>query len=55
MQQDKTTVKLTSTHYAMLKCRGMCPKDYEFVKETYGSLYVRNKVTGAIKILNKHN
>lgn len=43
------------SHRAMLRCRGMKAKDYEFVKETYTSLYVRNVHTGVVKILQKHN
>lgn len=43
------------SHRAMLRCRVMKAKDYEFVKETYTSLYVRNVHTGVVKILQKHN
>lgn len=42
-------------HHQMLKCRGLDTKDYEIVKETYGSLYIRHKKTKVVKILYKHN
>lgn len=45
----------TSTHRKMLQVRNLDPRNYEFVKETYGSLYVRDKRTGTIKIINKKN
>ena len=52
---EKETVKLTSNHKVMLRRRGLDPKDYVFVKETYGALCVRNIHTGVVKILNKRN
>lgn len=49
-QNDK---KLNSTHYAMLKIRGLDPKNYTLVKDTYTSLYLRDKRDGSLKILYK--
>ena len=46
---------LKPRHRDMLSHRGMKSKDYEFVKETYTSLYVRNIRTGVVKILIKNN
>ena len=46
---------LTSNHKDMLRCRGLDPKNYTFVKESYGSLYVRDIRTGKIKIIYKQN
>ena len=53
MTEKKKT--LTNNHKVSLRRRGLDPKDYVFVKETYGALYVRNIHTGAIKIINKCN
>lgn len=39
----------------MLKRRGLNPDDYVIVKNTYGSLYVKNIHTGTVKIINKKN
>jgi hypothetical protein len=39
----------------MLEKRGLDPKNFEFVKETYAVLYVRDIRTGMMKILNKNN
>ena len=47
--------KFKPHHYQMLKCRGLDANKYEFVKETYGSLYIRNKETKVVKILYKNN
>lgn len=47
--------KFDSNDKAVLRRRGLNPDDYEFVKETYCALYIRNKLTGIIKILNKSN
>lgn len=53
MAEKKTP--FTSTHRKMLHVRGLDPRNYELVKETYGSLYIRDKATGVVKILNKKN
>lgn len=47
--------KLTSNHIAMLRRRGLDPKNYEVIKDTYSSLYLRDLRTGAIKIITKMN
>ena len=52
MKEEK---KLTYNHEVMLRRRGLDPKDYAFVKETYVTLFVRNIHTGQIKIINKQN
>lgn len=39
----------------MLHYRGLDPVNYELVKETYGSMYLRDKRDGSIKIINKKN
>ena len=48
-------IPFTNSHKTSLRRRGMDPKDYAFVKETYGALYIRNIHTGVIKIINKKN
>lgn len=53
MAEKKTS--FTNTHRKMLHVRGLDPRNYELVKETYGSLYIRHKATGVIKIINKCN
>lgn len=53
MEEKKTP--FTYTHKKSLQRRGLDPKDYVFVKETYGALYIRNIHTGVIKIINKKN
>lgn len=53
MDKDKT--KLTSNHKLMLRRRGLDPKHYIFVKETYGSVYFRDTRDGSTKIVNKCN
>ena len=47
--------KFTSAHYSLMKNRGLRAQDYIFVKDTYGCLYIKHKVTGAVKIINKNN
>jgi len=47
--------KPNRTQRVMIKRRGLDPKDYVFVKETYVALYIRNIHTGIVKIINKHN
>ena len=55
MEAPKEKKKFTNTHRQMMKIRNIKPSEYELVKETYGCLYIRHKVTGMIKILNKSN
>ena len=50
--EEKNT-KLSKRQKDMLRRRNVNPNDYEFVKETYCALYVRNIHTGSIKVLNK--
>lgn len=52
MGDDK---KINSNHKVSLRRRGLNPKDYELVKETYCALWVRNIHTGVVKIINKCN
>ena len=47
--------KLSTNHKTMLKRRGMNPDHYVVVKELYSSLWVKNVLTGKVKIINKHN
>lgn len=39
----------------MLQRRGLDPKNFEMVKETYACVYIRDKRDRTIKILNKRN
>ena len=47
--------KLTYNQKAMLKRRGMNPDHYVVVKDLYSSLWVKNILTGAVKVVNKSN
>lgn len=44
-----------SNQATMLRRRGLDPKDFIIVKDTYVSLYVRDLRNGRIKIINKNN
>lgn len=46
---------LTSNHRVMLRRRGLDPANFELIKETYGSLYLRDKRDGSTKIIYKQN
>lgn len=52
---SETKPKFTNTHKITLRRRGLDPKDYVLVKETYGALYIRNIHTHVVKIINKCN
>jgi hypothetical protein len=51
----KESQRLNSNQISVLRRRGLDPKNYVLVKETYGSLYVRDTCSGKIKIINKKN
>lgn len=55
MAKEETLSTLTNNQKVILRRRGLDPKDYVFVKETYGALYVRNIHTGIVKPINKKN
>lgn len=55
MPRPKNPKTLTSNQREMLRRRSLDPKNYEFVKETYCSLYVRDIRTGKNLIIFKHN
>ena len=44
-----------SNQRAMLRRRGLDPKDYELVKDTYVCMYIRDLRFGRIKLINKNN
>lgn len=44
-----------SNQSKMLRRRGLDPKDFVVVKDTYVSLYIRDLRNGRIKIINKNN
>ena len=54
-EKKKDPKPFTPNQKAMLRCRGLDPNNYTFVKETYGSIYIRDKRFGAVKIINKCN
>lgn len=47
--------KFVGRHYDMMKRRGLSAKNYTLIKETYTSLYLRDKRDGSVKILTKHH
>lgn len=54
MPPKKNPGTLTSNQRQMLRIRGLDPKNYTLVKDTYTSLYLRDKRDGSLKILYKH-
>jgi hypothetical protein len=46
---------LQHRHRAMLQRRGVDPKNYALIKETYSSVYLRDLRDGSLKILYKFN
>jgi hypothetical protein len=55
MPKQKNPNRLTSNQREMLHRRGINPNNFELVKETYCSLYVRDIRTGKTLIIFKHN
>lgn len=55
MPPKKNPGTLTSNQRQMLRIRGLDPKNYTLVKDTYTSLYLRDKRDGSIKILTKYH
>ena len=55
MEQKKEPTALTSKQKLMLRRRGLDPQYFEVVKDTYASLYVRDKRSGMVKIIYKNN
>lgn len=51
----KEKKKFLNRHYEMMHRRGLTPKNYTLVKETYAALWLRDKRDGTIKIINKYN
>lgn len=46
---------MTGNQKKMILRRNLDPNNYDVIKETYSSLYLRDKRTGRVKILFKHN
>ena len=55
MGDQKETKNFSLNQRRILCRRGLDPNKYIFVKEYYGTLYVRNIESGKIKIINKYN
>ena len=55
MAKEEQGSPCTNNQKVMLRRRGLEPKDYLVIKETYGALYVRNIHTGIMKIINNCN
>lgn len=51
----KEEKKFLGRHYDMMRRRGLNHKNYTLVKETYATLWLRDKRDGKIKIINKLN
>ena len=47
--------RLTSGQRGIIRRRGLDPNNYEVIKDTITSLYLRDKRTGKIKIITKRN
>lgn len=54
-EKKKDPKPLTSNQREMLRRRGLDPKNYTLVKETYGSFYIRDIRSGTVRIINKCN
>ena len=55
LRMDEKGKPPNSNQATMLRRRGLDPKDFVVVKDTYVSLYVRDLRNGRIKIINKNN
>ena len=55
MMPESKPIKFKNHHYEMLHRRGLKVKNYTLIKETYTSLYLRDKRDGSVKILTKHH
>lgn len=47
--------RLTSTQWKMIIRRGLDPNNYDVIKDTITSLYLRDRRTGKVMILYKRN
>lgn len=55
MADQQEIKRLTSNQKSLLHRRGLDPKDYSFVRETYVTLIVQNIHSGQLKFINKQN
>lgn len=51
----ESKIAMTYNHKRMIRGRGLDPNNYDVIKDTYTSLYLRDKRTGRIKILTRYN
>lgn len=49
------SIKMTKRTAELIRRRGYDPHAFEVIRELYGSVWIRNKNTGAVKILDKKN
>ena len=47
--------RMSSSQWGMIRRRGLDPKDYDVIKDTFTSLYLRDRRTGKVMILYKRN
>ena len=47
--------KLNTNQCIMLRRRGLDPKNYVVIKDTYTTLYLRDIRDGSIKLISKYN
>lgn len=47
--------KLKCHHYGMLRCRGLDPKNYRYLGETFVTVYFLDVRYDKVKILYKYN
>ena len=52
---ENDPVKFKNHHCEMLRLRGLKVKNYTLIKETYTSLYLRDKRDGSVKVITKMN
>ena len=54
-EQKLKPIPLTYNQKTMLRRRGLDPENYVIVKNTYSSLYLRDRRDGSLKIIFKQN
>jgi len=55
MSEKKTALPLTCNQKHMLRLRGLDPKNYLLLRNTYAALWLRDIRDGSMKIINKKN
>ena len=54
-EQVRKYKKLNTNQCVMLRRRGLNPKNYMVIKDTYTSLYLKDLRNGSVKIISKYH